>query len=253
MTRTINTFLILWFVWSAACDECQNSSDCALGSLCRDGKCVTVTQSFPTDNDTGVDYSSDFDTSFPIDTGRATGQGGDTSTQTDEDAGMDAASGQDTATDTDTGWPTCKGGRRDPSTGLCWEDPPSDEYKRGTEAFPYCASLEDGEWRVPTISELRTLISNCPSTHFDMSWEQPPDDSCGVYDACTSETCAQAACTGCPGNPCQWQASLSGTCGWYWSVTEILQDPEFVWYVDFENAAVSSITIYELQRVRCVR
>ncbi|MBO4441296.1 DUF1566 domain-containing protein [bacterium] len=52
------------------------------------------------------------------------------------------------------------------STGLIWSAR-SSGYMVWNDAKNYCNSLLEGyynDWRLPTISELRTLIQNCSNT-----------------------------------------------------------------------------------------
>ena len=70
----------------------------------------------------------------------------------------------------------------DSSSGLVWSAKAPDEmsYK---DAVDYCDNLSVGGfggWRLPTISELRTLIQNCPDTI--------TGGECGVTDDCLSST-----------------------------------------------------------------
>lgn len=75
--------------------------------------------------------------------------------------------------------------------GLRWSA--KKEKKIWEEAITYCAELEeDGltDWRLPTISELRTLVRNCDKT--------APGGSCGITDECTQHSsCWSADCSGC--------------------------------------------------------
>jgi len=109
-------------------------------------------------------------------------------------------------------------------------------------------------WRLPTISELRTLVKNCPAT------QMPPVegvDSCGVRDdssvTCLANSCQDANCYSCPNdheggyskfgdNDCLWASEfLSGSGG-------------LVWVVQFGyGAAVYSMGINSYCNVRCVR
>jgi hypothetical protein len=100
-------------------------------------------------------------------------------------------------------------------SGLTWADPSSEEIKHFSAVESHCASLGDG-WRVPTISELRTLIRGCESSE--------TMGSCGVTNWCLSiyEPCLNDFCEGCaqnggPANGCYWPDGLMGTCGRYWS------------------------------------
>ena len=65
-----------------------------------------------------------------------------------------------------------------------------DEDFFGEDAARYCNNLDLGghlgDWRVPTISELRTLVRNCPPLS--------PGGSCGVTDTCFSDSCANDNC-----------------------------------------------------------
>jgi hypothetical protein len=139
----------------------------------------------------------------------------------DDDDGQPYSSDDDTAPadddvsdDDDVTW-------IDPDTLLEWQDPPSEEGLNWYEATAYCDALElagHDDWRLPTISELRTLIVGCPETM--------TGGECGVTDECTNaETCRGQECwficqngAG-PTGGCFQRASLSGACGSYWSAT----------------------------------
>jgi hypothetical protein len=70
--------------------------------------------------------------------------------------------------------------------GLNWSDASSNKMT-WDEAITYCENLGG---RLPTISELRTLIQNCPGTE--------TGGECGVTDDClSSDDCRTDPCDGC--------------------------------------------------------
>ncbi len=68
----------------------------------------------------------------------------------------------------------------DPATGLTWQNPYDDSVSLTlADAEQYCAGFElEGftDWRLPTISDLRTVIMNCPKIE--------ADGACGITDEC---------------------------------------------------------------------
>ena len=105
--------------------------------------------------------------------------------------------------------------------GYVWQNPPAANTKTWQDAIDYCGSLTLGDhndWRLPTISELRSLIRGCPATE--------TGGSCGVTDSCLSySACRNDPCSGCssgagPAGGCYWPDGMEGTCSWYWSSSE---------------------------------
>lgn len=69
----------------------------------------------------------------------------------------------------------------DHSSGLVWSSKTSTSWDM-LDAEDYCENLTEGgisDWHLPTISELRTLIVDCPATE--------PGGECGVTDDCLSK------------------------------------------------------------------
>jgi hypothetical protein len=105
---------------------------------------------------------------------------GDTDTDTDSET--------DTASDTDE----LSGEWCDTVSGLCWQNPPDPDRMNPVMGRFYCQGLVLAGhvgWRLPSISELRTLIRGCPSLETggecpitdecDFEGEQVWDSSCG--------------------------------------------------------------------------
>ena len=123
----------------------------------------------------------------------------------------------------------------DVSGDLTWQDPPSEDYMTWEEAIEYCETLSfDGhdDWRLPTISELRSLIRGCDATELG--------GSCGVTDGCTdSSDCWNDACDGCnylegPGSGgAYWPDGMSGEIDWYWSSSPVADYGDCAWFVSF--------------------
>jgi Protein of unknown function (DUF1566). len=144
---------------------------------------------------------------------------------------------------------------------LIWQNSPLDIRMNWEVADRYCKSLDlDGkrDWRLPSISALRNLVKDCPGTKFG--------GDCHVYTRLnrlthwSSEACSCKTRLGGPGlEGCYWNESLAGHCGGYWSSTRQTDwgrsdTPESAWYLDFDNASVSSGFKLSLQNyVRCVR
>ncbi|HRZ78442.1 MAG TPA: DUF1566 domain-containing protein [bacterium] len=127
--------------------------------------------------------------------------------------------------------------------GLNWSDAASSEMT-WDEAINYCETLGG---RLPTISELRTLIQDCPSTE--------TGGECGVTDECLSwENCWNDSCDGCESdetNPVKY--SVFGDTNWFWSSSERSNYTGLAWYVYFPTGLVYEYSKLNHTKVRCVR
>ena len=134
----------------------------------------------------------------------------------------------------------CEGGWLDETTGLCWEEPSGTEGN-WDEANGYCAgrATADGlPWRLPTISELRTLVRGCPSI--------VAGGSCRVADSCPSMTTCYSAteCLICgvdagPGPAGSYGPDELFVDGVYASVTASTDDSiTGFWSISFRNGGI---------------
>ena len=144
---------------------------------------------------------------------------------------------------------------KDNSTGLTWQ-----VRQIGTvtwaEAGPFCEklALAGGGWRLPTISELRSILKGCASTQ--------TGGSCGVTDSCISEIeCKDSTCEGCDGDEgpyegCYFNLILqkASNCDIFWSSTAMEELPNDHWYIDFYFAKTDRPIFQDVSYwVRCVR
>lgn len=119
------------------------------------------------------------------------------------------------------------------------------------QAVSYCNNLtEDGysDWRLPTISELRTQIKNCRGTK--------TGGSCGVTDFCLSSNCwTESACCSCGpfiGQNTDLRYS-AGDAGWLWSSSTRSDNTGYAWLVHFSYGYVYNYFKSNYYYVRCVR
>ena len=107
-------------------------------------------------------------------------------------------------------------------------------------AISYCEQLGG---HLPTISQLRGLIQNCPVT--------VTGGACGVTDSCLSLNCWDSACGGCGGSG---SYSVFGDTGYLWSSSVQSDGVYYAWMVGFDNGEIFSRNrdsyYYD---VRCVR
>jgi hypothetical protein len=143
----------------------------------------------------------------------------------------------------------------DASTGVFWQVSPSNDYLTWTDAKTYCANLNDGsgEWALPTVSELRSLLRGCAFTI--------TGGVCGVTDECLDPTCWNPQCAGCgdlegpaPGGA-YWPSELTGPIGGYWSSSEFRGQGAVAVGVDFSVAGfgLRYTSGVDRARARCVR
>jgi Protein of unknown function (DUF1566) len=147
----------------------------------------------------------------------------------------------------------------DSTSGLMWENA-SSYYYDYYQAEHYCQILIWGgysDWRMPTISELRSLLRGCEATE--------PGGECGVTDDCLDLSCkGQFICGGCdyeegPGlDGCYWRAELMGRCQTHWSSSIVPDSVEYsgdAWSIDFQRGGINTIPRVNNPgvAVRCVR
>lgn len=144
----------------------------------------------------------------------------------------------------------------DSENDLIWSG--EDGSKTWEEAQDYCEHYSDeilgDDWRLPTISELRTLVKNCPAT------QMPPVDgidSCGVREdsgvTCLAESCQDANCYSCP-DDYNIEYSKFGDRYCLWSSSLRSDDSNYAWFVGFDyGAGVSYSDINNYCDVRCVK
>ncbi len=147
----------------------------------------------------------------------------------------------------------------DTKMNLVWQNPPSTSADFWSEAVTYCDNLILGSksnWRLPTISELRSLIRGCAKTQVTDS----SNGTCGVIDSCLSQSCRSDECYGCPESvgpgtdDCFWDPAIKGACVKHWSSSEDPEDWMMVWIVYFNhNGSVSRYDKGAKHEIRCVR
>lgn len=125
--------------------------------------------------------------------------------------------------------------------GINWSNRPRSpmSYEDGEI---YCKSIGG---RLPTISELRTLVQSCPATE--------TGGECGVTDSCLSlRNCRNNACNGCSGGRDGSFSRLKDT-GWFWSSSVVSGDPNGSWLLNFSSGSIPFYSKNSLNNVRCVK
>ena len=140
-------------------------------------------------------------------------------------------------------------------TNLVWQNPPTDRLMNWEDAKDYCENLYVGDyndWRMPTISELRSLIMDCPTT--------VTGGDCGVTDSCRDLSCwNEDDCWNCsdgdgPSDGCYWLGDMEGPCSWYWSSSSVEGSAISArWLVFFADGHVDANAGTTDRYVRCVR
>ena len=147
-------------------------------------------------------------------------------------------------------------GGKDTSSSLTWSTKAPNKMNWET-AVSYCEDLTEGgysDWRLPNISELRTLIQNC-------SRNEMPDGSCGVIDTGNPSTSCLSSSSDC------WTSETCGSCasdstgghskfketGWFWSSSLQSGYSNVAWCVGFGSGDMGLSSIYGNNYVRCVR
>ena len=181
--------------------------------------------------------------------------GGDDDDATDDDATDDDATDDDATDDDITDDDATDDVWTDSTSGLTWQVTPSSNYMTWDEAKLYCEnlSLVGGGWRLPTISELRSLIRGCDATM--------TGGACGVTDDCLSYyNCWNDPCYGCdylggPGSGgAYWPDVMSGPNEWYWSSSPVVDLGSLEWAVSFYVGYIDRCSVdYYSTVVRCVR
>jgi hypothetical protein len=131
-------------------------------------------------------------------------------------------------------------GDEDSSGNISWSDI-SDSRLHWEEAKTYCKKLGG---RLPTISELRTLIQNCPVT--ETGGECTVTDNCFLYPDCRN-----SACIGCTEDTFGKYSVLKDK-GWLWSSSEALEQYFSAWTVNFEGGYINLSFKHDQRYVRCV-
>lgn len=117
-----------------------------------------------------------------------------------------------------------------------------------SEAVDYCKNLSENaysDWRLPTISELRTLIENCPETE--------TGGKCAVTDSCLDGwDCRNAPCKGCYESRDGIYSRFGDTYG-LWSSSTDVSYTFGAWFVYFVNGGIANDDKVNTHYVRCVR
>jgi len=146
------------------------------------------------------------------------------------------------------------------STGLMWQKTPAVGLFEWEAAREYCDKLDwagFSDWRLPNISELRTLIEGCEFTE--------PDGVCGVSHFCRNDACKgpkdyKIRCMCEEGTRCYSVPGLKEQCpsnadqkSWFWSTSRDADSNILIWTTNFRNGSIGRAGTEAEGKVRCVR
>ena len=144
----------------------------------------------------------------------------------------------------------------DSTTRLMWSEK-SSYWMEWLRAFDYCDSISDavfGNWRVPNIDELRTLIKNCPSTETGGKCKVSEKNgklSSSYWYPEGSCFCNESENSG--GYYSKLGDGDEPYDGWLWSSSIISDYDMMAWHVLFESGGVYGGELGSYSLVRCVR
>ncbi len=218
---------------SVLCEPCTDSYQCAAGLRCIDWQCVV---------DRGTSCP-DLNPPDVLDTGAVARDPG----VDPGNAGPPDVPERDLAAFEPT-W-------TDPTSGLMWENPPSPYALLWQPAIDYCQALGLAgftDWRLPTISELRTLIRGCPIE--ETGGGCAVTDQCASWPGCWSQDCQACNPGQVPANGGFWPEEMAGDPGMYWSSTNRSDDTTQAWAVAFNGSYILAPTKeWGLWERRCLR
>lgn len=125
------------------------------------------------------------------------------------------------------------------------------EHKNWAESKTYCENLEEdgfSDWRLPTVSELRTLVRNCDKT--------APGGSCGITDECTKHSdCWSIDCSGCNSAEIKTNVFGDGPYKFFWSSqSDVNNNTELVIAMLYYDGSIGYLQPDNNQgHVRCIR
>ena len=126
------------------------------------------------------------------------------------------------------------------SNAMIWED-----------AVNYCDKLTEGgysDWRLPSISEVRTLIKACHGTR--------TGDRCGVTDSCLSIDCLDYNCSLCEPKSDGYYSKIDiNHTSWnlFWSASEVSGSVARAWGIELYTGSIAEKFKNEYGVFRCVR
>ncbi|MGI6394179.1 MAG: hypothetical protein ACOX2F_05545 [bacterium] len=111
------------------------------------------------------------------------------------------------------------------------------------EAYNHCQSIGG---RLPTISELRTLIKECPFVE--------PNGECNINISCLSVLeCRNPECNGCEPTD-DGRYSILGDRGIFWSSSNVEGEDGMVWILRSDGGKISPRRVsYGYYDVRCIK
>lgn len=146
---------------------------------------------------------------------------------------------------------------------LIWSNINSKNIK-WAEAASHCNDLTEGgfhDWRMPTISELRTLVQNCNKTATGglcnvtdecTSSSSTANPRCYNIDVCTSTTNA-VGIERCGDKTDGFYSKLGDGALYLWSSTTSNDAGDMVWFIYFKNTNITAQKKTMTGMVRCVR
>jgi hypothetical protein len=153
----------------------------------------------------------------------------------------------------------------DEATGLEWQRLPHNEVLIVSDAKKYCDELElngHSDWRLPDISELRSLIRDCSATitggECPVTAECVESMECRGHPQEETKICRVNDCEinkGGGKDGCYWPVELSGVCSSY--ISSSTTGPGTYWDINFVQASLDNerghASLYTTYHVRCVR